>query len=194
MRSRLPQQLLLAIFAILALSSCYAPLTTSKEGNYGDSTLTVYEFNLDGTPKAKKEYHYKSPRKTIIYKTVYRPMNPMALTDSSGPDTIAESESKIKQFKIDDNIYKQKLKRKSFYDGGEVKKEKTKIKSKVRDGCEIVIRRRTKIYNEYGDVVFKDNFNFLYWRQVRKIYDEQGKRLKNRTVKFYFKPKFRNYP
>ena len=100
-----------------------------------------------------------------------------------------------RKIKIDDNIYKQKRKKRSYFGGAKsMLKEKTKQRSKIRDGCEIMVCKRTKVYNEYGDVVFKENFNFLYHRVVRKIYDESGKRLENRKVKCYLKPKFRNYP
>ncbi len=186
------------LFALLGLSlqSCYAPLKYGEKGRFKDSTLTIYQYNMDGSPHAKQEIEYKSARKTIVFEEVYLPINPaLAPNDSVGPDTIAETEIKDKRFKIDDNIYIQRRKKRSYFGGSkEMRKEKTRQKSKFRDGCEIMVCKRTKIYNEFGDVVFKDNFNFLYHRQIRKIYDESGKRLENRTIKFYFKPKFRNYP
>lgn len=177
------------------MQSCYAPLKYGQKGRFKDSTLTVYQYSEDSMPLAKQEYKYVSARKTIVQEEIYLPINAMAPNDSVGPDTIAETEIKDKRFKIDDNIYKQKRKKRSYFGGSkEMLKEKTRQKSKFRDGCEIVICKRTKMYNEFGDVVFKDNFNFLYHRQIRKIYDEGGKRLENRKVKCYFKPKFRNYP
>jgi hypothetical protein len=179
----------------LVTTSCYAPLISGKKGNYKDSTATVYQYNFDGTAKGKQEIEYKSARKTIVNETIFVPINALAATDSNGVDTLTDTEMRDKRFKIDDNIYIQRQKKKSYFGGSsEMLKEKTRKKSKFRDGCEIVICKRTKVYNEYDDLVFKENFNFLYHRSVRKIYDEGGKRLENRTVKFYFKPKFRNYP
>ena len=177
------------------MSSCYAPLTSGQKGNYKDSTLTVYQYNPDRTPRSKQEIEYKSARKTIVNETVFVPFNALAPSDSNGVDTLTDTETRDKRFKIDDNIFIQRQKKRSYFGGStSMKKEKTRKKSKFRDGCEIVVCKRTKIYNEYEDLVFKENFNFLYHRSVRKIYDEGGKRLQNRTVKFYSKPKFRNYP
>lgn len=109
-------------------------------------------------------------------------------------DTLIEAEIRDKQFFIDDNIYVQREKLRGYASGTTILKEKTRKRSKFRDGCEIVTYKRTKMYNDRGDVVFKENFNFLYWRQVRVIYDESGKKLESRVLKFMFKPKFRNYP
>jgi len=109
-------------------------------------------------------------------------------------DTLVEAEILDKQFYIDDNIYIQREKFTSYQSGTSLEKEVTKKRSKFRDGCEIVTSKRTKIYNDRGDVIFKERFNMFYWRQVRIIYDEGGKKLESRVIKFMFKPKFRNYP
>lgn len=110
------------------------------------------------------------------------------------PDSLMEAEIIDKQFYIDDNIYIQREKYRGYASGTTVLKEKTRKRSKFRDGCEIVTYKRTKVYNDRGDVIFKENFNPFYWRQVRIIYDESGKKLESRVLKFMFKPKFRNYP
>ncbi|MBI1182866.1 hypothetical protein GC194_01250 [bacterium] len=191
---KIPHILLFLPVWSLLMVSCYAPMTTGKKGSYKDSTLTVYQYNFDGSIKGKTEYEYISQRKTEVKETIFLPINPLAATDSTGPDTLIDTEISDKRFYIDDNIYKQKQKKISYYDGAQIVKEKTKKRSKLRDGCEIVICKRTKIYNEYGDIVFKENFNPFYHRSVRRIYDEGGKKLESRKVKFYFKPKFRNYP
>lgn len=182
----------------LCITSCYAPLESqTRKQKYNDSTMVVYEKNFDGSIKSKKDYQFKSRRKTIINEEVFLPIDPIAMaasTDSTGPDTLTDMEIVDKQFKIDDNIYIQREKKKSYHGGASTIKEQTKKKSKFRDGCEIVVSKRSKIYNEHGDLVFKENFNFLYWRSVRMIYDESGGKLEGRKVRFYFKPKFRNYP
>ena len=180
------------------LTSCYAPLESqTRKQKYQDSTLIVFERNMDGSIKSRKDYQFKSRRKTIINEEVFLPIDPIAMaasTDSTGPDTLTDMEIVDKQFKIDDNIYIQRQRKTSYHGGASVVKEKTKKKSKFRDGCEIVVCKKSKVYNEYGDLVFKENFNFLYWRSVRMIYDESGGKLEGRKVRFYFKPKFRNYP
>lgn len=182
------------MLAMLA-QSCYAPLQYGKKGRYKDSTITVYRYDNQGTPTGKQDIRYVSQRKTIVAEELFMPLMQLAPNDSTGQDTISETEITDKRFKIDDNIYKQKRKKRSYFGGAKsMLKEKTKQRSKIRDGCEIMVCKRTKVYNEYGDVVFKENFNFLYHRVVRKIYDESGKRLENRKVKCYLKPKFRNYP
>lgn len=187
-----------ALGFLLMLSSCYAPLEAeTRRQKYRDSTLIVLERNMDGSIKSRKDYQFKSRRKTIISQEVYLPIDPMAMaaaTDSTGPDTLTDKEVVDKQFKIDDNIYIQREKLTSYHGGASVVKEETKKKSKFRDGCEIVVRKKSKVYNEFGDLVFKENFNFLYWRTVRMIYDESGGKLEGRKVRCYFKPKFRNYP
>lgn len=109
-------------------------------------------------------------------------------------DTVVESEIRDKQFRTDENIYTQRRKKKTFFEGGEKLKEKTKKRSKFRDGCEILVMKRTKIYDEDENLVYKENFNPFYWRQVRFMYDEDGKKVGKRKLKFMFKPKFRNYP
>lgn len=178
---------------LLLIASCYGPIETSK-ASFKDSTLVTYDYYANGNLKARVETEHKSARRSKVVEKHYLPLNPVPDGDSTGPDTVEYATITHKRFRIDENIYVQKTKIRSFYDGAQAKKERTKKRSKFRDGCEIVTYKRTKMYDEAGKVVFKENFNFLYWRQVRKIYDEQGKRIKNRTIRFEFKPKFRNYP
>ena len=113
---------------------------------------------------------------------------------AEGPDTLVEMEITDKRFYIDDYIYKQKRLVTSYHGGSTIVKEQSKQKSKTREGCVILICRKSKIYNEFEELVFKENFNPFYHRSVRYVYDEGGKKLEKRKVKFYFKPKFRNYP
>jgi len=212
----------------LLATSCYAPLTPPmRKQVYKDSTLTVYERYPDGSYRCRKDYEFKSARKTVIEEKrfvkgpgAYVFDDPRASIEdtlaSPGPttdtlntedstttvaaelnamsDTLTEAEITNKQFKIDDNIFIQRQRFTSYQSGTTLVKEKTRKRSKFRENCEIVTYKRTKIYNEFGDVVFKENLNPFYWRQVRFIYDEGGKRLEKRVVKFMFKPKFRNYP
>lgn len=109
-------------------------------------------------------------------------------------DTVVETEIYDKQFRTDENIYTLRRKKQTFFEGGKKLKEKTKKRSKFRDGCEILVMKRTKIYDEKENLVYKENFNPFYWRQVRFMYDEDGKKVGKRKLKCMFKPKFRNYP
>ena len=180
----------------LALSSCYAPLDSVRgKQSFKDSTLIVFERDIHGDPISVKEFSFKSKRKTRIKEERFLPFPVMPdATDSTGPDTIVGTEIFDKEFKIDNNIVTRRRKLKSYYGGSGILAEKTKQRSQIKDGCEIVISRRTKMYNEFGEIVLKERFNALWWRQVRLIYDPSGKKLQSRKVRFMFKPKFRNYP
>lgn len=191
------QYILCTLSIFLLLSSCYGPLVTGYSDSYDDSTITMYEQYSDGTIKAKKEIKYINKRKTEINQQTFLPPNPLANAGDTGEtvvDTVLDAEIIDKEFRLDENLVRQKRKLTSYYDGASIIKEKTKSKTKIKDGCEILIRKKTRIYDDQGLVIFKENFNFLYWRQVRKIYDEGGAKLETRTIKFMFKPKFRNYP
>lgn len=109
-------------------------------------------------------------------------------------DTVVEAEIFDKQFRISENIYRQKRKLTSYHNGTKIIKEKTKKKSKFRDGCEIPIYIKTKMYDDEENLVYKETFCFLMWRQVKYIYDGDGKLAHKRVLKCMFKPKFRNYP
>jgi hypothetical protein len=200
--------LLFLPLVFIGLQGCYAPLTWGKKGSYKDSTLTVYHYNFDGSISGKTLFTYKSRRKSIVEFTEFLPVVTLAVnpdnappdtsgTDTlavaSGPDTLTAAITLDKRFYIDDNIYRQRQKKLSYYDGAEVVKEKTRKSSKLRDGCEIVMGKRSKMYDNMGAIIFKENYNFLYHRQVRYIYDESGGKLQKRKVKCQFKPKFRNY-
>ena len=187
---------LTCVLLLIALSSCYAPLDSVRgKQSFKDSTLVVFERDIHGDPIAVKEYNYISKRKTKIKEERFLPFPVMPdATDSTGPDTIVGTEIFDKEFKIDNNIFTRRRKLKSYYGGSGILAEKTKQRSQIKDGCEIVISKRTKMYNEFGEVVMKERFNGLWWRQVRLIYDPSGKKLQSRKVRFMFKPKFRNYP
>lgn len=109
-------------------------------------------------------------------------------------DTMVETEIKDKLFWTDDNSFTRRRKQRSYFDGGgELLKVKSRSRSKLRDGCEILVYQRKKVYNDEEQLVYKEHFCWLYWRQVRYMYTEEGKKVK-RVLKCQFKPKFRNYP